>query len=161
MTPATRWILLACVLVSGMDLGGSFYEGALIVPVWSAAPPATLGLIQPKNGGINLIHFWVPIHTLFTILILTALALCWKDQPRKKLILGALASYAVMRIWTFAYFIPEIAAFTEMATNGPSSPELTARAARWGLLSNGRAVLVLITTFLMMKAALPENRKRA
>lgn len=151
-------VLLMCVLFAGADLGGSFYEGALVVPVWQANPPATLALIQPSHGGIELVRFWLPIHGIFNLLLFFSLWLCWKDLPRRKLILAALGTYIAMRIWTFAYFIPEITAFMQMPLDGPSTPELVARTQKWGWLSHGRGLLVLVSTVFLMKASLRSPR---
>jgi hypothetical protein len=153
-----RFSLILMVLLSGMDLGGTFYEHALVFPVWSANPPSTFALIQPQNGGISLIRFWIPVHSLFTLGLILALVLNWSKKNTRKLILLAFTSYAVMRIWTFAYFVPEIGAFIEMPLTTPSSLELTARAMRWGMLSHGRTVLVLISTVCLFLAVMKDDK---
>ena len=146
------WVLGLCLLTIGMDLGGGFYEGFLIVPLWNKIPPQTFRLIQPQNGGINLIHFWVPVHTLLTTLLITAITMAWKNKKLRQPILIALGTYFAMRIWTFAYFIPEITAFIATDPTGASSPELLARTKRWEILSHGRTLLVAISGWFIFKA---------
>lgn len=154
------WLmLLLAILMAGADLGGSFYEHALVFPAWSADPPRTLALIQPEHGGISLIRFWIPMHSALTLTLIVALVLNWKNRRVRNLLFGAIGAYAVMRAWTFAYFVPEITAFVQMSPKGPSSPELAERAARWGMLSHGRTVLVAIMTGLLIIAAMPGRRR--
>ncbi len=154
-------VLLITILLAGADLGGGFYEHALVFPVWSANPPQTLALIQPENGGISLIRFWIPMHGALTLALIAALVLNWKQKRERMLILLGFGAYLVMRVWTFAYFVPEITAFTQMSPSGPPSAELVERAARWGLLSHGRTVLVLIMAVSLIVAAMPGRRRRS
>lgn len=158
-TLAARLSLLLAILAAGVDLGGSIYEHALVFPLWSAEPPRSFALIQPERGGLTLTHFWIPVHGAVTLALIATLALHWRARRERKLIAFAFAAYLAMRAWTFAYFIPEISAF--MATPPDSDASgLVERAARWGMLSHGRTLLVLLMSGCLIAAAVPSLRAR-
>jgi hypothetical protein len=144
-------ILLLVALLAAMELGGSFYEATVVYPAWSAAPPATLALLQGTNS-LQSTPFWIPIHVALEILLVAALVLNWSVQGRRNLILAGLLIHVAVRIWTFLYFVPEIMAFSSIAPNGPYSPELAARTAMWGTLGWLRRGLIALDSLVLLIA---------
>jgi hypothetical protein len=146
----TLWLLSSCVAVALM-LGGGIYESLVISPQWSAAPPGSFGIIQ-KATGVPLQRFWVPIHIIISIMLAGALASNWSYRERRNLVLWAAASYIVMRLWSFLYFIPEMLRFQEIPLNGEPSSELLSRVARWTTLTWFREPLDLFTQICLLVA---------
>src|SRR5690606_6001930 len=102
--------LVAAGFSLALAVGGGFYESIIINPQWSAQPPATFSLIR-QDTGMPLPKSCIPAHIAITILMIAALAFNWRMPARRALVLVALGSYVVMRVWSFAYFIPEMLAF--------------------------------------------------
>jgi hypothetical protein len=146
-TPA----LLGAALLAAMEVGGSFYEALVVYPAWSAAPPASLALLQGSNS-LQSTPFWIPIHVGLEILLVVALALNWHMPGRRSLILAGLGVHVLVRAWTFLYFVPEIMAFSSIAPNGPYSPELAARIAMWGTLGWLRRGLIALDSVVLLLA---------
>lgn len=152
---ATGALILATVL-SGMELGGGFYEGVVVYPVWSSSsPPESYSLIQ-EPGGLQLAAFWLLLHVLLTLALVPALVLNWRALLRRRLILAGTALYVLMRAATFAFFLPELAQFLNTLPEGSFSPELAARAGLWETLSWVRLGMVAaLTILLLMATAMP------
>jgi len=138
-------------LLAAMALGGSFYEALVVYPAWSAIPPASFAVIQGPNAADST-PFWILVHVTFEAVLLAALALNWRAPQRRTLLLIGLGIHVVMRAWTFVYFVPEILAFMSIPPEGPSSPELAARARLWGALGWVRRVLIAATSALVLLA---------
>jgi hypothetical protein len=124
-----------------MSLGGGFYEILVVDPFW----PKRLDLVQPSRGGISRRRFWIPAHVAFELTLIAALAWAWSQPAVRTPLLVALASHAVMRIWSGFDFIPKALAF-ERAGPGTVS-EAAARA--WTRRSRLRLPLDLVTCAAM------------
>jgi hypothetical protein len=131
-------VLLALVtLAACASLGGSLYEFLVVDPFWPKRP----GIIQPRRGGISRRRFWIPAHTAFEVLLIVALIVAW-DQPNvRTALLVALASHAVMRVWSLVDFVPKALAFETAETATIDQ----AAAARWVRRSLARLPLDVIT----------------
>jgi hypothetical protein len=131
MNPAlAKWCLVLLCLSSATAIGGGLYEALVVNPQWSASPPASFVLIQPDTG-VPLQHFWMPVHAALTLLSLAALVLAWRQRQVRRWLLVGLASYWLMRAWSFAYFIPEMLAFQQVPLDSAPTPELLERVASW------------------------------
>jgi hypothetical protein len=123
---------LACASV-----GGGLYEFSVVDPFWPKRPD----LVQPSRGGISRKRFWIAIHIAFEVMLIAALVTAWSHSAVRTCLLVALASHAVMRLWSAFDFIPKALAF-EKAEAGTVS-EATARA--WTARSRLRLPLDLVT----------------
>jgi hypothetical protein len=123
---------LACASV-----GGGLYEFLVVDPFWPRRPD----LIQPARGGISRKRFWIAIHVVFEVVLIAAIAWSWSQPAVRNALLVALASHAVMRVWSGFDFIPKALAF-ERAEPGSVS-EAAARA--WTGRSRLRLPLDLVT----------------
>ena len=126
------------------SLGGGLYEFLVVDPSWPRRPD----LIQPQRGGISRKRFWIPAHTAFELSLIASLVAMWASPAVRRALLLALASHAVMRLWSALDFIPKALAFerTEPA-------DITYDAARrWSQRSKARLPLDLVTCCAMLTA---------
>ncbi len=128
---------LACASV-----GGGLYECSVVDPFWPKRPD----LVQPALGGISRKRFWIAIHVAFEVVLIAALVWMWSQPAVRTCLLVALASHAVMRLWSAFDFIPKVLAF-EKAEPGAIS-EAAARA--WTARSRLRLPLDLVTCGAML-----------
>lgn len=143
--------LFVASLLAAMELGGSFYEALVVYPAWSASPPATLALLQGPNS-VDSTPFWIPIHVGLEIMLVVALTLNWRARARRNLVLLAIGIHALVRVWTFMYFVPEILAFASIAPNGPHPSDLVARTELWGRLGWIRRALIGLDSVTLLLA---------
>ena len=123
---------LACASV-----GGGLYEFSVVDPFWPKRPD----LVQPARGGISRKRFWIAIHVAFEVVLIAALAWTWSQPAVRTCLLMALASHAVMRLWSAVDVIPKALAF-EKAEPGAINE---AAARRWTARSRLRLPLDLVT----------------
>jgi hypothetical protein len=147
-----KWSLVLLCASMGAAIGGGLYEQIVLMPIWSASPPASFTIIQPETG-VPLQRFWIPVHTAITVFVPTALVAAWKDVTVRRLLLVGVASYMVMRVWSRVFFIPEMLAFQQVSPDAPASPELTARVERRTSMTVWREPLDMIS-FLSFALAL-------
>jgi hypothetical protein len=140
-------VAAALALVS---LGGGLYEFSVVDPFWPRRPE----LIQPQRGGISRRRFWIPAHTAFELVLLASLAVAWSAPQVRSPLLLALATHAVMRIWSAFDFIPKALAF-ERADPGSVS---AVAARRWSRRSLARLPLDLVTCAAMVAALVAAAR---
>jgi len=127
-----------------ISLGGGFYEIGVVDPAWPRRPE----MVQPARGGISRRRFWIPAHVAFELLLLASLVAAWSQPQARFWLLVALASHAVMRIWSAFDFIPKALAFERM---DPSQiTEAMARA--WTRRSRLRLLLDVVTCTAMLAA---------
>jgi hypothetical protein len=126
------------------SVGGGLYEFQVVDPVWPRRPD----LIQPARGGISRKRFWISIHFAFEVALIAALALAWSQPAVFNALLVALASHAVMRVWSAFDFIPKALAFER--ADPASISEGAARA--WTRRSRLRLPLDLVTCGAMLTA---------
>ena len=75
--------------------------------------PRRFAIIQPGTG-VPLQRFWIPVHVAITVCMLVALVMTWGEPTVRRLLLVALVSYIVMRVWSGLFFIPEMLAFQQV-----------------------------------------------
>ncbi len=124
------WSVMLLCLSMACAIGGGLYEHLVLTPLWSASPPASFAIIQPRTG-VPLQRFWIPVHAAITLFLILSLALTWSQVEVRRLLLLGLGSYIVMRVWSGLYFIREMLAFQQVPLDSPPSAELSARVASW------------------------------
>jgi len=130
-------IVAAAAALACASIGGGLYEFSVIDPFWPKRPD----LVQPARGGISRKRFWIAIHVAFEVVLIAAMVSAWSQPAVRTCLLVALASHAVMRLWSAFDFIPKALAF-EKAEPGAIS-EAAARA--WTARSRLRLPLDLLT----------------
>ncbi len=153
------FVLFITILLFGVINGGGLYEEIVVGPVWSASPPASFALIQEPEG-LSLTSFWIPFHIIANIFLILALVLYWKEKRPRNLLLVALGLYALIRIATFLYFVPEITEFMNTPSTGPFSAELAARADQWRTLSWIRTIGEIVVNVLLLLALTQLDKER-
>jgi hypothetical protein len=129
-------VAIAAALASA-SVGGGLYEFSVVDPFWPRRPD----LVQPARGGISRKRFWIAIHVAFEVTLVAALVWSWSQSTVRSGLLVALASHAVMRLWSAFDFVPKALAF-EKAEPG-AFDEAAARA--WIARSRWRLPLDLVT----------------
>src|SRR5882724_620336 len=140
-------IAAALALIS---LGGGFYEILVVDPVWPKRPD----LVQPARGGISRKRFWIAAHVAFEVMLIASLVWAWSQPAGRSCLLVALASHAVMRLWSAFDFIPRALRF-ERAEPGTIT-EAAARA--WTGRSRLRLPLDFVTCGAMLWALVAAAR---
>lgn len=130
-------IVAVAAALASASVGGGLYEFSVVDPFWPKRPD----LVQPARGGISRKRFWIAIHVAFEVVLIAALVWGWSHPAVRTCLLVALASHAVMRLWSAFDFIPKALAF-EKAEPGAIS-EAAARA--WTARSRLRLPLDLLT----------------
>lgn len=124
------------------SLGGGLYEFSVVDPVWPGRPE----LIQPDRSGISRKRFWMPAHGAFELTLIASLVITWSQPGVCQWLLIALASHAVMRLWSAFDFIPKALAF-ECADPGTID---AAKARQWTHRSLLRLPLDIVICFSML-----------
>lgn len=137
-------LIAVTTLVACVSLGGALYEALVVDPYWPRRP----GIIQTHNGGISRVRFWLPVHTVFEVLLVVTLILTWGDADIGAALLVALVSHAVMRIWSVFDLIPKAAEFER---KDPADVD-EAAARQWIRRSLLRVPLMLVTCSAMLAA---------
>lgn len=134
--------------------GAQLFETAVLVPVWTAAPPASLHLFQ-GHYGLDFKVFWIVAHSLHELTFLAALVLNWKMPFRRRVLLGILVVHIAVRAWTLLYFAPVIISFQQMPAADSVDQALLQKAVLWRKLNLVRVAVFLLLSF----AIIPLNRK--
>jgi hypothetical protein len=129
--------------------GAQIFETVLIVPAWTAAPPASLGMFQ-GGSGLDFKTFWIVFHSLHEITFILALVLCWKLPGIRRWLLGLLVVHIAVRAWTLVYFAPTIIAFQQLPPSSTVDPALVRAAARWRNLNIVRVVLFMAVNLALL-----------
>ncbi len=144
MSTPTLFLIATTTLMACVLLGGGLYEILVVDPYWPKRP----GIIQSRNGGISRRRFWIPAHTVFEVLLIIALITACGDADVRLVLLVALISHTVMRVWSLVDFVPKAVAFEKA---DPATVDETA-ALRWTRRSLLRLPLDVITCAAMLAA---------
>lgn len=134
--------LMASVIIFGVMLGGGIYAAVVYFPPYLSDLPNSAVVVTGKYG-LSEGYFWVPIHLLNLISLVTTLALNWKTSRRRPIIIGFGLYFAILVI-TQLYFLPELGAFHHSASSTVTPAEWLVRARRWQALNYVRAVILVI-----------------
>jgi hypothetical protein len=152
-SPMSSWMFVlpaSTAALALVSLGGGFYEFLVVDPFWPRRPD----LIQPQRGGISRKRFWIPAHSLFELCLIASLVVAWGQPSVRMPLLTAVASHAVMRIWSALDFIPKALAFERA---DPATVEAGA-ARRWTRRSLFRFPLDLVTCTATLAALVASAR---
>jgi hypothetical protein len=69
--------------------GAHIFETVLIVPQWTAAPPASLAMFQ-GDFGLDFEAFWIVFHSLHELTFILALVYCWRLRVVRRTIVALL-----------------------------------------------------------------------
>jgi hypothetical protein len=143
-------LLAASTALALVSLGGGAYEFLVVDPAWPGRPD----IVQPSRGGVSRRRFWIPAHVAFELSLVASLVAMWNWPTVRTPLLVALATHAIMRLWSAFDFIPKALAFEKA---DPTSIDIRA-ARRWSRRSLARLPLDLVTCGAMVTALLAVAR---
>ena len=152
-----KWSLVFLCFSMAGAIGGGLYEHMVLTPIWSASPPSSFAIIQPGTG-VPLQRFWIPVHVGITVSLVVALIVNWRDTKVRRLLVVGLASYIVMRVWSGAFFIPEMLAFQQVPLDSSATADLITRVDRWTSLTLWREPLDVLSFLCFLLAMFSAKR---
>lgn len=144
-------LLLTTLVYFAMN-GAQIFETAVLIPKWSAAPPESFGLLRGPYA-LDLKTFWIVAHSVHELTFIAAIVLCWKLELRNPLLV-LFALHLAVRVWTLAYFAPQIIDFQAIATVTESPVDLTERVQHWRSWNYLRVGIFLAVSFGMVPLCL-------
>jgi len=144
-----------CVLIPvwGILSGAVVYEHVALVPVWAAAPPASLTMWRGEHR-VRSERFWIIVHPVLVVLLVVAIATSWSNDAARGWLWFAFGTYAVVLVVTRLWFVPELLRLT-LGPDGSIAPdEWRRRARRWEVASLVRGVVVLAVAAPLLAALL-------
>jgi hypothetical protein len=138
---AEVWLFITTLVYFFLN-GAQIFETAVFVPKWTASPPGTFKLLADKNG-TSLKTFWIVFHSLHEITFLLAIIFCWEIDLIRNWLLILFTIHFIVRVWTLAYFAPNIIEFEKIAETAGIAENLTGRTSRWQTLNYVRVAIFI------------------
>ena len=160
---ALNVLLWYAIFAWGIWLGGTLYQMVVVVPMWSAAPPASLRtFLQVTDYNRTIYHFFGPPFIAARIFpMLIALALAW-HLPKHRLMLGVAAMCVVaIVIFTLGYIYPINAVLFDQAGGDRSATEITAMVRTWiwaDRIRFGVGVVAFVAILWAFRLPLPQQK---
>ncbi|WP_118952107.1 transposase [Taibaiella helva] len=152
LTRAELSVLITTLMYFLMN-GAQVFETLVFVPRWTNAPPSNFNLLLDGHGA-SLKNFWIVFHSLHEITFILAIIFCWKiDFARNSLLILFVIHFAV-RVWTLAYFAPNIIHFQKIAGTPSLSDELVRRTTLWQTLNYVRVGIFIAVSLGLIPLAL-------
>jgi hypothetical protein len=133
---AEAWMLITILIYFIMN-GAGIFETSVIIPKWSASPPESFQILRGKYG-IDLKVFWIVMHSIHELTFIVAIVFCWQIDGVREWLLLMFGVHFGVRIWTLAYFAPNIIEFQRIANRGGNTAGLEQRVRRWRNLNYAR-----------------------
>lgn len=154
---ATQWLFYSICAYFIMN-GAQVWETALMVPAWTATPPASLIFFQ-KPYGLDFKIFWIVIHGIHEMLLITALVFNWRIKKLRNLILLVLIGHIAVRVWTLLYFAPTLIEFQQLPYSNTVDVFLQEKAAQWRYLNYLRVAIFFALNFLLISGLKIKEKK--
>ena len=149
LTRAETWFIISTLLYFFQN-GAQIFETVVIVPKWTAAPPESLQIFKGKYA-LDFKAFWIAVHTIHEITFILAIIFCWKLVFIRNWLLILFAIHFAVRVWTIAYFAPNIIAFQKMANdNNSAAPDLLKRTTQWRNLNYLRVGIFIAVSIALV-----------
>lgn len=139
---ADKWLYIATALYFVMN-GAQLWETSIMVPAWTAGPPASLFFFKTAYG-LDFKLFWILVHSVHEIFLLLALFFNWRFRQRRNAMLFLLLIHTGLRVWTLQYFAPTLMSFMAMDVKPVVDPGLLERATTWKNLNYLRVGLYIL-----------------
>lgn len=140
LTRAEGWLFITTLLYFLMN-GAQIFETLVFVPKWADAPPANFRLLLDGRGA-GLKNFWIIFHSLHEMTFIVAIIFCWKIDFARNWLLISFAIHFAVRIWTLAFFAPNIIFFQKLADTHPIQ-DLVNKTALWQTLNYVRVAIFI------------------
>ena len=103
--------------------------------------------------------FWIPVHPITMVLLLTGLIANWGTE-RRNYVLVTILGYAAVLTTTFFYFVPELMSLVQSSYSATIDADLTRRALTWQSASLVRlGVLIVLAIVLLLGLSKPAGSK--
>jgi hypothetical protein len=122
--------------------GAQIFETLVFVPKWTDAPPANFKLLLDGRGA-SLKNFWIVFHSLHEVTFILALIFCWKIDFARNWLLVLFAFHIAVRVWTLAFFAPNIINFQKIAETKAIVQNLAGKTSLWQLLNYIRVAIFI------------------
>jgi len=159
MQKARQISLYITIVLWAMIVGGSTYSHVVYFPPYLSHLPQSNQLITGEYG-LHDENFWMLIHPVLIVFIITTLVLNWKLKQRRKFILIPAVIYALAIFFTAIYFVPELMAFAKSTGTSSSAAELFERGQAWQHRSWVRGAF-LVAGLIMLLVAVDKNKGTA
>lgn len=141
LTRAEVGLGLTIVLYFLMN-GAQIFETLVFVPKWTDSPPDNYKLLSDGKG-VSLKLFWIVMHSLHEILFILTIIFCWKIESVRNWLLLLFAAHFAVRVWTLAFFAPNIIDFQKIAENPSLAKDLINRTWLWKTLNYVRVAIFI------------------
>ncbi len=141
LSRAEAWLFITTLTYFAMN-GAQIFETAVLVPKWTASPPASLKLLTDPHG-MSLKSFWILFHSLHEITFILAIIFCWKIEPIRNGLLILFGLHVIIRIWTLLYFAPGIMEFQRISVQVNADTILAQKVSLWKSLNYLRVGLFI------------------
>lgn len=129
--------------------GAQLWETAILIPAWTAAPPASLIFFKAPYG-IDLKAFWIIVHSIHDVIFITALIFNWNEKGRRIPLIIILICHIAVRAWTILYFAPTIIEFQQIPYSETIDIVLEEKAAHWRHLNYIRVGIFFILNLTLI-----------
>ncbi|NLU93313.1 transposase [Chitinophaga sp. Ak27] len=133
LTRAEIWLYITTLIYFLMN-GAQVFETLVFVPKWTDTPPANFKLLLDGQGA-SLKNFWIVVHSLHEITFLLAIIFCWKIDFARNWLLILFAIHFAVRVWTLAFFAPNIINFQQIAETNTLVNDLVNKTTLWKALN--------------------------
>jgi len=152
LSRAETWLFITTLAYFLMN-GAQIFETAVIVPKWTASPPESFQLFKGKHG-LDFKPFWIAMHSVHEITFILAIIFCWKIDPIRNWLLILFAVHFAVRVWTLAYFAPNIIEFQKIANMNNDGTDLLNRVTLWRNLNYLRVGIFIIVSIGLLPLCL-------
>ena len=145
------WI---AVLSWGIWVGGTIYQMAVIVPIFSASPPESLrAFLSSTDFPRHVVSFfgprWMPVRMLSVFGVL----ICgWNLRGHRPFFLAAAICMTAAVVFTLAYIYPINAVLFEQAGGNHTDGEIRAMLRTWIFADRARLLVVSIGYLALLRA---------
>ncbi|MFX1708974.1 transposase [Chitinophaga sp. CC14] len=148
LTRAELWLYITTLIYFLMN-GAQIFETLVFVPKWTDAPPANFKLLLDGRGA-SLKNFWIVFHSLHEVTFILAIVFCWKIDFARNWLLILFAIHFAVRVWTLAFFAPNIINFQKIAETQSMAQNLVSKTSLWQTLNYIRvAIFILVSIGLI------------
>jgi len=133
LSRAETWLFITTLAYFLMN-GAQIFETAVIIPKWTAAPPGSLQMFKGRYG-LDFKGFWIATHSIHEITFILAIIFSWKLELIRNWLLLLFAIHFTVRVWTLAYFAPNIIEFQRIANTTTTGTDLLSRISLWRTLN--------------------------
>lgn len=156
MNSKNIFYVLACISYC-LIIGAGIYEHFAVWPVAFSELPKSLMMFQ-GDYALQSESFWKLVHPVTLILLLVTLGLNWKTE-RKKYILITLATYIIMLIVTFIYYVPELKSIIGTPYAATVDADIQKRGSLWITLSKIRLTFIFVSAFILILGLTRSEKK--